>query len=397
MGLLEPTGRPHGPHRQVTATTPLPSHERWGSLVGKRVLVRVDFNTPVAMVDGTLRVTDDFRIRSTVPLFDDLLGRGATVVACTHFGRPKGHVVPEYSVEPVRQRLHELCAGVELMENLRFNPGEESNDEAFGRSLVEGFDFYINEAFSASHRAHASIMVPPTLIPSAGGPNLRREVATIQGILTDPQRPFVAIVGGAKVADKLGVVRVLSEKADTVLVGGGMAYTFEATQGRSIGSSLYDASYLEECETLLRKGNVVIPQDSRGLRDGMAFGHDGGDDEVIEFGGNIPDGYEGLDIGPRTRENFIQVIKSAATILWNGPMGVFEDPRLSAGTVAVARAVAASSAVSVIGGGDSVAALQSYGLEDQVSFVSTGGGASLELVELGDLPGLRALRESPWN
>jgi phosphoglycerate kinase len=375
----------------------LPSYERWGSLAGKRVLVRVDFNTPVAEIDGQLKVTDDFRIRATVPLFEDLLERGATVVACTHFGRPSGQVVAKYSVAPVRARLAELCPRVELLENLRFNPGEESNDRAFGESLVAGFDYYINEAFSASHRAHASIMIPPLLVPSAAGPNLQREVATIQSLLESPARPFLAIIGGAKVKDKLGIVKVLSERADTVIVGGGMAFTFEATQGRTIGSSLFDASYLEECAQLMAKGKVLIPEDSRGLKDGDSFGSAGGPDEVIEFDANIPDGFVGLDIGPLACASFAHAIAKAKTILWNGPMGVFEDPRLSAGTEAVARAVAASDAVSVIGGGDSVAALQSYGLEGDVSFVSTGGGASLELVELGDLPGLKALRESPFN
>jgi phosphoglycerate kinase len=283
------------------------------------------------------------------------------------------------------------------MENLRFNPGEESNDPAFGASLVEGFDYYINEAFSASHREHASIMIPPTLLPSAAGPNLQREVTTIRALLTSPARPFVAIVGGAKVADKLGIVRVLSEKADTVIVGGGMAFTFEVDQGRSIGSSLFDESHLDECASLLAGANVLIPADSRGLADGQPFGDASCRGDVIDFGANIPDGFVGLDIGPKAIDEFCEVIAKARTILWNGPMGVFEDPRLSAGTEAVARAVASSDAVSVIGGGDSVSALQSYGLEDQVSFVSTGGGASLELVELGDLPGLRALRESPFN
>jgi len=374
----------------------LPSYERWGSLAGKRVLVRVDFNTPVAEIDGRLEVSDDFRIRATLPLFEELLAKGATVVACTHFGRPKGQVVEKYSVDPVRRRLGELCPEVELMENLRFNPGEEANDPAFGASLVQGFDYYINEAFSASHRAHASIMIPPTLIPSAAGPNLQREVTTLSSILEDPARPFVAIVGGAKVKDKLGIVKVLSEKADQVIVGGGMAYTFEATQGRTVGSSLFDASYLEVCAELMRAGKIVIPSDARGLPVGAPFGA-GGDEHVIEWGEDIPDGFQGLDIGPASADTFCDIIMGAATILWNGPMGVFEDPRLSAGTEAVARAVAASSAVSVIGGGDSVAAIQGYGLEDQVSFVSTGGGASLEFVELGDLPGLDALRGSRWN
>ena len=376
---------------------PLPTLERWGSLEGKRVLVRVDFNTPVALVDGVLEVSDDFRIRSTVPLFEDLLACGAVVVACTHFGRPKGKVVAEFSVEPVRRRLHELCPGVELMENLRFNPGEESNDLAFGASLVAGFDYYVNEAFSASHRAHASIMIPPTLVPSAGGPNLQREVSTITSLLERPARPFVAIIGGAKVADKLAIVKVLAEKADTVIVGGGMAFTFQVAQGRTIGSSLFDDSHLEQCATLLEGGTVVIPSDATGLATGAPFGSDSGPDAPTSFGENIPDGFVGLDIGPASVARFEEVIAGAATILWNGPMGVFEDHRFSAGTAAVARAVAASTGVSVVGGGDSVAALQSFGLDDDVSFVSTGGGASLELVELGDLPGLRALRESPWN
>jgi len=377
-------------------SAPLPSYERWGSLVDKRVLVRVDFNTPVAEIDGQLEVTDDFRIRATLPLLEELLTKGATVVACTHFGRPEGHVVEKYSVAPVRRRLAQLCPDVQLLENLRFNPGEEANDPEFGASLVEGFDYYINEAFSASHRAHASIMIPPTLIPSAAGPNLQREVATLTSILEDPVRPFVAIVGGAKVKDKLGIVKVLSQKADQVIVGGGMAYTFQVSQGRTIGSSLFDASYLEVCAELLAGGKIVIPSDARGLRVGAPFGS-GGDDVVLEWGANIPDGYQGLDIGPASVATFCEIIAQAATILWNGPMGVFEDDRLSAGTEAVARAVAASPATSVIGGGDSVSAIQKYGLDDQVSFVSTGGGASLEFVELGDLPGLEALRESKWN
>ena len=374
----------------------LPRVDRWGDLAHKRVLVRVDFNAPVAEVDGRREVTDDFRLRAALPLFEDLLARGATVVACTHFGRPAGKVVEEYSVAPVRRRLAELCPQVELLENLRFHPGEETNDSAFGAQLVEGFDYYINEAFSASHRTHASIMIPPTLIPSAAGPNLLREVATLQSLLQEPARPFLAVVGGAKVKDKLGIVQVLARQADQVIIGGGMAFTFAATQGRTIGSSLFDASFLEVCAQLMDEGKTVIPCDTRGLPVGAPFGT-GGEDAVLEWGADIPEGFVGLDIGPQSVSKFSEIIAQAATILWNGPMGVFEDPRLSAGTEAVARAVAGSSAISVVGGGDSVAAIQSYGLDDQVSFVSTGGGASLELVEWGDLPGLAALRESPWN
>ena len=378
-------------------SSPLPSYQRWGSLEGKRILVRVDFNTPVAEVNGRPEVTDDFRIQACLPLFEELLERGATVVACTHFGRPKGVVDVRYSVDPVRRRLKELCPRVELLENLRFNPGEEANDPAFGAALIAGFDYYINEAFGSSHRAHASIMIPPTLVPSAAGPNLQREVSMLVSLLDSPERPFVAIVGGAKVAEKLGIVKVLAEKADTVIVGGGMAYTFASSQGRTIGSSLFNGSFVAECASILAGGNVLIPTDARGLPDGAPFGSEGGDDPVMEFDANIPDGFEGLDIGPRSIDSFVAAIAPAATILWNGPMGVFEDKRFGVGTEAVARAVASSGAVSVVGGGDSVAALKGYGLEDSFSFISTGGGASLEFVELGDLPGLKALRESTWD
>lgn len=378
-------------------TFALPQVERWGSLAGKRVLVRVDFNAPVAEIDGVLTVTDDFRLRAAVPLFEDLLERGATVVACTHFGRPKGQVDERFSVAPLRRALAGLCPEVELLENLRFHPGEEANDPAFGASLVEGFDYYVNEAFGASHRAHASIMIPPTLVPSAGGPNLIREVDTLLSLLDAPDRPFVAITGGAKVKDKLGIVEVLAAKADVVIVGGGMAYTFAAAEGRRIGTSLFDRDNLERCRTLLEGGNVLIPVDAIGLKDGAPFGPEGGPDQPVYFAEDIPDDCCGLDIGPSTIEIFEAAIGTARTILWNGPMGVFEDPRFGAGTEAIARAIANTPAISVVGGGDSVAALSSYGLTDDVSFVSTGGGASLELVEHGDLPGLRALRESPWH
>lgn len=370
----------------------LPNFDHWGDLRGKRVLVRVDFNTPVSVVGGRLEVSDDFRIRASLPLLRDLQSRGAEVVLCTHFGRPRGRVVEEFSVEPIRRRLNELISGVELLENLRFNPGEEENDRTFGESLIAGFDFYINEAFGASHRAHASIMVPPTLVPSAAGPNLRREVETILGALETPRRPFVAIVGGAKIREKLAVVRVLSEKADTVLVGGGMSYTFLKAMGRTIGDSLCDDSYLEECRSLLETGKIQIPEDFLALPTGVPFG-DGGAETASYFEDNIPDGFEALDIGARTRERYVEFIENSEAVLWNGPMGVFEDPRFDGGTRSIAEAVARSSTFSIIGGGDSAAAVKKFGLEEKMSFISTGGGASLELVELGDLPGLRALRE----
>lgn len=372
----------------------LPGIDSLGDLNGKKVLVRVDFNTPIHLVDGRLEVSDDFRIRATLPLLEDLKARGAKVTCMTHFGRPKGVVVPEYSVEPVRRRLNELCSGVELLENLRFNPGEEANDPAFGASLVTGFDCYVNEAFGASHRAHASIMIPPTLVPSAAGPNLQLEVTTLLGALENPVRPFVAIVGGAKVKDKLAITKVLSQKADVVIVGGGMAYTFEFAEGRTVGDSLFDESNVRNCRELLATGKIRIPVDSRGLESGQPFGAESGSAAVQSFGENIPDGSMGLDIGPISAARFVEEIFNAGTILWNGPMGVFEDARFAEGTEAVARAVAASKGFSVVGGGDSVAAIQKFHLEKEVDFVSTGGGASLELVEQGDLPGLQALRNS---
>lgn len=266
----------------------------------------------------------------------------------------------------------------------------------FGASLVEGVDIYVNEAFSASHRAHASIVIPPRLVPSAAGPTLEAEVAALSRLLDSPERPFVAVVGGAKVADKLGVVTELARRADSVVVGGAMAYTFLAAAGHTVGASLRDDRHLEDCVALLATGKIVLPVDGLGLGEGAPFGRDGGPDAVVPFGADVPNGVVGLDVGPATAARFAQVIEGARSVLWNGPMGVFEDVRFAAGTVAVARAVGASGAFSVVGGGDSVAALRSMGLESSVSFVSTGGGASLEFVEDGDLPGLAALRESPF-
>lgn len=375
----------------------LPTIDSWGSLAGMRVLVRVDFNTPLEERDGELVVADDFRIRAALPLFHALLEKGAQVVACTHVGRPKGTYVEKYSVEPIRRRLNELCSQVELMENLRFDPGEESNDPEFGRQLVKGFDYYVNEAFGASHRAHASVMAPPSYLPSAAGPNLLREVTTLTSVFDEPERPFVAVVGGAKVADKLGVTEKLVEKADTVIIGGGMAFTFWRAMGHEIGDSLVDESKIDACRALLETGKVLVPSDAWCLPTGASFGAAGGDDDAVLVTGAVPSGMMGLDIGPASAEAFTEVLLGAGTILWNGPMGVFEDARLESGTRAVAEAVAKSPATSIIGGGDSGAALAKFHLSDEVGFISTGGGASLELLELGDLPGLKALRECPWN
>lgn len=361
------------------------------------MLVRVDFNTPLELVDGELRVADDFRIRAAVPLFTSLMERGAHVVACTHVGRPHGHYVEKYGVAPMRRALQALCPGVELMENLRFDPGEESNDEEFGRMLVKGFDYYINEAFGVSHRAHASVMAPPRYLPSAAGPNLITEVTTLLEIFEQPRRPFIAVVGGAKVADKLSFIAKLVERADSVIIGGAMAYTFWRALNYSVGGSLVDDSRVDACRDLLATGKIVLPVDAAALAVGAAFGPGGGPDRAEIFDQAIPDGWVGLDIGPRSVAQFTELLHGAGTVLWNGPMGVFEDPRFEKGTQSLAAAIARSHATSIIGGGDSSAALAKFGLCNEVSFISTGGGASLELLEFGDLPGLRALRECPWT
>jgi phosphoglycerate kinase len=357
----------------------------------------VDFNTPLAKVDGTYQVVDDFRIRAALPLFEQLKSLGAQVVACTHVGRPKGHFVEQCSVAPIRARLEELCPDVELMENLRFDPGEEANDAEFGRLLVKGFDYYVNEAFGASHRTHASVMAPPNYLPSAAGPNLLHEVHTLLSVFDQPARPFVAIVGGAKVADKLAIVQKLVDKADQVIIGGAMAFTFWRALGQSIGDSMVDETKIDACRALLETGRVLVPTDAVALPTEATFGPESGSEEPRTFVDQLPAGWRGLDIGPGSVETFCAALAGAGTILWNGPMGVCEDSRFEFGTRSVAEAVAGSRATSIIGGGDSGAALAKFGLADRVSFISTGGGASLELLEFGDLPGLRALRECPWN
>jgi phosphoglycerate kinase len=336
-------------------------------------------------------VADDFRILAAMPTLDWLRNRGAEVTVCSHLGRPEGQADLRYDMSPVRTRLAELAPGVALMDNLRFHPGEKTNDPAFVNRLVEGFDSYVNDAFGVSHRRHASIVGPPALLPSAAGRLLAREVEAVGGLLAHPARPFVAVVGGAKVTDKLGVVRSLLDTVDTVIVGGGMAFTFLAAQGHSVGQSLFDAKAVPLCRALLDEAGdrVLLPTDVV-VRRIIA----GGEEEISVMGADVPDDAVGLDIGPTTAAIFAAAVADAGTVFWNGPMGVFEDPRFSAGTYAVAEAIAASGAFSVVGGGDSVAALDQLGLEGKVSFVSTGGGAALELLEYGDLPGLDALRHA---
>jgi phosphoglycerate kinase len=379
----------------------LPLLEDLPDVDGRRVLVRTDFNVPLTLdPDGRTTVADDFRIRTALPTITWLLDHGATVTACSHLGRPDGAPDPRWVMAPVRERLSQLCPGVALMENLRFSPGEKANDPAFVTSLVEGFDSYVDEAFGVAHRRHASVVGPPTRLPSAAGRRLALEVEVLGQLLDDPVRPFVAVVGGAKVADKLGVLEALAGRVDVLVVGGAMAYTFLAALGHEVGASTVDIDRLEDCRRLLVSGvTILLPVDTVALEPGGTYGSETGlaslrgDTKVV--GRDLSDGWRGLDIGPETAEIFAEAIATAGTVLWNGPLGVAEDDRFAAGTRRVAEAIAACPGFTVVGGGDSARVLEDLGLVDRVDFLSTGGGASLELVECGDLPGLAALRAAP--
>jgi phosphoglycerate kinase len=365
----------------------IPTLPDLGDVRDKRVLVRTDFNVP--MDNGV--ITDDFRIRAALPTIEWLTARGAHVVCASHLGRPKGSPNPKYSMDSVRARLAELAPGVELLENLRFDPGEEGNDPAFVASLVAGIDAYVDDAFGACHRAHASIVGPPRTLPSAMGLLLQKEVDVLLGLRNDPKRPFVAVLGGAKISDKLGVVEALLKVVDELVIGGAMCFTFLAAKGYPIGDSLWEPDQVDTCKRLLAdtvdSGKTIhLPEDLVGLDSAGNF---------ATFGVHLPDGAKGLDIGPGTAAAFSDVIMEARTVFWNGPMGMFEDPRFAAGTRTVAQAMADTKAFTVVGGGDSAAALAQFGLDDDVDHVSTGGGASLELLEFGDLPGLEALRGAP--
>ena len=374
----------------------LPLLEDLGDLKNKRVLVRCDLNVPLNHGDGGTTIANDFRIRSALPTLQWLQEHGATVVCCTHLGRPHGAWVPQLSVAPIAAALAQHIPNISVLENLRFDPREEANDTSMVAELIEGFDAYVNDAFGVSHRAQASVVGPPEFLPSAAGRLLAEEVAVLGGLLTDPKRPFVAIVGGAKVADKLGVVRSLSEKADSIIIGGGMAFTFLAAKGRSIGASMVDESRIEECQALLDgPAEILLPSDIIALSPGATFGKGETDGDVVTYGGDIPDGWMGLDIGPQSAARFANTIAAAGTVLWNGPMGVFEDQRFEQGTKVVGEAVARTHGTSIVGGGDSAMAAEMFGLTDSIDFLSTGGGASLEFLEFGDLPALRALRNAP--
>ena len=365
----------------------IPTLADLGDVNGKRVFVRTDFNVPLENGE----ITDDFRIRAALPTIEWLTSRGASVVCASHLGRPKGQPNPKYSMAPVRERLAELAPGVELMENLRFDPGEEGNDPEFAASLIRGVDAYVDDAFGACHRAHASIVGPPKTLPSAMGLLMQKEVDVLLGLRNDPKRPFVAVLGGAKISDKLGVVEALLGIVDALVIGGAMCFTFLAAQGKSIGESLWEPDQVDTCRRLLADsagaGKAIhLPEDLVGVD---AAGN------YSTFGVNLPEGAKGFDIGPGTAAAFSDVIVEARTVFWNGPMGMFEDPRFDAGTRTVAQAMADTKAFTVVGGGDSAAALAQFGLDDDIDHVSTGGGASLELIEYGDLPGLEALRGAP--
>jgi len=360
----------------------LPTLEDLPDPKGKRVLLRVDFNVPIS--NGS--IDDDMRIRAALPTIEWLVEHGASVEACAHLGRPKGKPDDEFSLDPVRERLAELAPEVELMENLRFDPGEEANDDDFVARLVDGHDLYVNDAFGACHRSHASVVGPPKHLPSAAGRLLAREVEVLGKLLTDPGRPFVAILGGAKVSDKLGVIKALLDKVDALVIGGGMCFTFLAAQGHAVGDSLLQEDQVDACRELLESGKeILLPTDVVAM---------GPDDEITTSGVEIADGWKGLDIGPDSSAAFAEAVAGAGTVLWNGPMGMFEDERFAAGTKAVAEAVAGADGFTVVGGGDSAAAVAQFGFADGVNHISTGGGASLEFIEQGDLPGLKALRDS---
>jgi len=366
----------------------IPTLEDLGDVAGKRVLVRTDFNVPMeTTADGGRRITDDFRVRAALPTIEWLTERGATVVCASHLGRPKGKPEEKYSLAPVRDLLETLAPGVELLENLRFDAGEEGNDPDFVARLVEGVDIYVDDAFGAAHRAHASIVGPPRTLPSAMGRLLEREVDVLSNLRKNPRHPFVAVLGGSKISDKLGVVEALLESVDALVIGGAMCFTFLAAQGHPIGDSLFESDQVDTCKRLLQRGkDIHLPEDIVGLD---AHGN------YATYGRRLPPGARGFDIGPGSAAAFSDIIMEARSVFWNGPLGMFEDERFAKGTRTVAQAMADTKAFTVVGGGDSAAALAQFGLDDEVDHVSTGGGASLELLELGDLPGLKALREAP--
>jgi phosphoglycerate kinase len=383
-------------------------------VAGRRVLVRVDFNVPL---DPQGPVADDRRIRESLPTLRDLLGRGAAVVVMSHLGRPGGRVVEALRMAPVGERLAQLlgrpvhvlrdCVGPEveavvarlqpgevaLLENLRFHPGEEANDPEFAAALARLGDLYVNDAFGTAHRAHASTVGVAAYLPAVAGLLMEKEIRYLSRLLEQPDHPFVAVLGGKKVSDKIGVLRNLLTRVDAVLVGGGMAYTFLRAQGYGVGRSVVEGDKLELARELLdlarRRGVAfVLPED-------VVAAERASPDAPRRTvpAGEIPDGWMGLDIGPRSAQRFAQVIEGARLVVWNGPMGVFEVEPFAEGTRAVAEAVARCAGTTVVGGGDTAAAVEQFGLLDRFDHVSTGGGASLEFLEGKELPGIRVLQD----
>jgi phosphoglycerate kinase len=377
---------------------------------GKRVLVRVDYNVPIK--EG--KVTDDTRIRAAMPTLNYLLENGAAVILFSHLGRPKGGPDPKYSLRPVSEYLSGLlrkpvafaedCVGpaaesaaralkpgdVLLLENTRFHPEEEKNDLELAKQMAALADVYVNDAFGSAHRAHASTEGVARYLPAAAGFLLEDEIKYLGQAIANPKRPFIAILGGAKISDKIGVIKNLLIKADQILIGGGMANTFLKAQGYPIGDSLVEDEALETARELLDTGgtHLRLPID-------MVIGDrfDAEAESKVMPTGPVPDGWRILDIGPETVNVFAKALAGAGTVVWNGPMGVFEFPRFATGTLGVAKAVAGSGAISIIGGGDSVAAINQSGLADKITHISTGGGASLEMLEGLVLPGLAALQD----
>ena len=381
---------------------------------GKKVLLRCDFNVPMAK-DGSGTITDDKRIRAALPTIQYLLDNQAAVIACSHMGKPKGKWKPELSLAPVAKRLSELLGKevvmardvigpdatakaaalqpgqIMLLENLRFEPGEEKNDPAFAKALAEMAELYVSDAFGTVHRAHASTAGVASYLPAVSGFLIQKELEIIGGALQNPKRPLVAVLGGSKVSSKIGVINNLLELADTVIIGGGMAYTFAKAQGGEIGTSLLEPDWIDYAGEMIQKAaakgvKLLLPVDNVCAKE---FSADA--EPELYPAGQIPADRMGMDIGPETRKIYAEAVKDAGTVIWNGPMGVFEFPAFAKGTEAMAEALANSDAVTIIGGGDSAAAVQQLGYADRMTHISTGGGASLEFMEGKELPGVAAL------